>query len=196
MSNDNTAASLQSVDHSRGVLPRSDGLAIAEGVILLCGLALLNHTGLMPFDVFPVHPYLFAVILLSAQYGLYGGLLSAFGAIALVHGGGMPVRAIDMSYAQYFQLAWADSLSWVLAALMVGLVTTRRSRALKAQASKLQSATVAQSIIAAQYQVLAQRTHELERSLAGRREPVEAMAPVQSNSAQGPRSARLVQTAG
>lgn len=147
---------------------RSNGLALAEGIALLGAGALLDYTGLLPFAHWPVHPFLFVVVLLSAQYGLQGGILSALGAIALSHLHGWPVRPIDMSYADYFRLAWADSLSWVLAALTVGIVTSRRARVLQEQTAKLRKATLAESLIVAQYQVLAQRTHQLERSLAGR----------------------------
>lgn len=170
MSNDNTAIPGSSSDpaltHS---LPhRSNALAIAEGALLIGGLAALDYFGLLPFSMWPVHPYLFVVILLSAQYGIQGGILSALAAIALSHLGGLPVRPIDMSYADYFRVTWANSLSWVLGALTVGLVTSHRSRALQDQAVKLRKAIMAESLIAAQYQVLAQRTHDLERSLAGR----------------------------
>ena len=154
---------------SSGFLPhRSNGLALAEGFLLLGGLALLNYTGLVPFAMWPVHPFLFAVILLSAQYGIQGGILAAVGAIALSHVDGWPARPIDMTYAQYFRIAWADSLSWVLAALTVGVVTSNRGRVLQEQTAKLRKATMAENLIAAQYQVLAQRTHKLERRLAGR----------------------------
>lgn len=147
---------------------RSNELAFAEGIALLGAGALLDYTGLLPFALLPVHPFLFVVILLSAQYGLQGGILAALGAIALSHLHGWPARPIDMSYAEYFRMAWADSLSWVLAALTVGIVTSRRARVLQEQTSRLRKATLAENLIAAQYQVLAQRTHQLERSLAGR----------------------------
>lgn len=154
---------------SSGFLPhRSNGLAIAEGVLLLGGMALLDYAGLLPFTMWPVHPFLFAVILLSAQYGIQGGILAALGAIALSHVDGWPIRPIDMTYAEYFRIAWADSLSWVVAALTVGVVSSHRGRVLQEQTTKLRKATLAENLIAAQYQVLAQRTHKLERSLAGR----------------------------
>lgn len=149
-------------------LPRSNGLALLEGILILGSLALLDNRGLVPFSVWPVHPFLFAVILLSAQYGIQGGIMAALGATALSHLDGWPARPIDMAYAEYFRIAWADSLSWVMAGLMVGIVTSHRGRILRERTIKLQRATMAESLIAAQYQVLAQRTHNLERSLAGR----------------------------
>lgn len=152
-----------------GLLPyRSNALALAEGVLLLGCLALLHHAGLVPFTLWPVHPFLFVVLLLSAQYGIQGGMLGALGAIALSHIDGWPARPIDMAYADYFRMAWADSLSWVLAALTVGVVTSHRDRVLQEQTAKLARATLAESLLATQYEVLAQRTHRLERSLAGR----------------------------
>jgi hypothetical protein len=153
---------------------RSTGLALAEGIAMLGLLALLDYSRVLPFSIWPVHPFMFAVILLSAQYGIQGGLMAALGATVLSHLDGWPDRPIDMAYAEYFLTAWADSLSWVLAALTVGILTSYRARMLREQTIKLQKATLAQNLIAAQYQVLAQRTHRLERSLAGRTTEVSA----------------------
>ena len=147
---------------------RSNVLAFAEGILLLGGVALIEHSGLMSFASWPVHPFLFIAILLSAQYGVLGGVLAAMGATAISYFNGLPARPFDMSHAEYFRLTWADPLSWVLAALMVGIVTSRRSTMLEEQGEQLRKALRAESLIAAQYQVLAQRTHKLERSLAGR----------------------------
>lgn len=147
---------------------RSNALAFAEGILLLGGVALIQYSGLMSFASWPVHPYLFIAVLLSAQYGVLGGVLAALGATAISYMNGLPTRPFDMSHAEYFRMTWADPLSWVLAALMVGIVTSQRSRKLEEQGEQLRKAVRAESLIAAQYQVLAQRTHKLERSLAGR----------------------------
>jgi hypothetical protein len=163
---------------------RSNVLALLEGALILGTLALLDNRGVVPFSIWPVHPFMFAVILLSAQYGIQGGILAALGATALSHLDGWPIRPIDLAYADYFRIAWADSLSWVLAALMVGIVTSHRGRILRERTLKLQRATMAESLIAAQYQVLAQRTHNLERSLAGR-----ATAPAPEPAASPARQA-------
>lgn len=173
---------------------RSNGLAIAEGVLLLGGLAALHYFDLLPFSTWPVHPCLFVVMLLSAQYGVQGGVLAALGAITISHLDGWPVRPMDMTYAEYFQAAWAEPLAWVMAALMVGLVTSHRNRLLQEQAVRLHKAALAESLIAEQYQVLAQRTHDLERSLAGRAVTPEAgpekEAPQDSKSPRRRQSAR------
>jgi hypothetical protein len=147
---------------------RSNVLAFVEGILLLGGVALIQHSGLMSFDSWPVHPFLFISVLLSAQYGVLGGVLAAMGATAISYFNGLPMRPFDMSHAEYFRLTWADPLSWALAALMVGVVTSRRGRMLEEQGEQLRKALRAETLIAAQYQVLANRTHKLERSLAGR----------------------------
>lgn len=147
---------------------RSNALALAEGVLLLGAVAFIERSGLMSFTSWPAHPYLFIAILLSAQYGVLGGVLAAMGATAISYVNGLPVRPFDMSHAEYFRLTWADPLSWVVAALMVGIVTSHRGRLLEDQSEQLRKARIAESLIAAQYQVLAQRTHKLERTLAGR----------------------------
>ena len=188
MTNDNSALPAAFSDPvQNGLLQhRSNALAFAEGALLLGGFALLNFTGLLPFTSWPVHPFLFVVILLSAQYGVQGGIIAAFAAAALSYLGTSPARPIDMSYAEYFRLAWADSLSWVLAALMVGVVSSHRGRVLQEQSAKLRKATQAESLIAAQYQVLAQRTHLLERSLAGRADVSDKEIRAQAPASRGP----------
>lgn len=185
MSNENPVISGGFADPDADVFSssRSNVLAFAEGLLLLGGVAVLEHSGLMSFAAWPVHPFLFVVILLSAQYGVLGGVLAAMGATALSYFNGWPLRPFDMSHAEYFLLTWADPLSWVLAALMVGIVTSRRGRMLEEQSARLRKAIMAESLIVAQYQVLAQRTHKLERSLAGRADmPAPGSAPAPSSA--------------
>jgi hypothetical protein len=62
---------------------------------------------------------------------------------------------------------WAHPLSWVAAGLIVGIITSSRSRALKIQFEQLQKAELARKMIASQYEVLAHRTKRLEQTLAG-----------------------------
>lgn len=183
MSNDNPIAPPTFYSPiSASILPtRSNTLAFAEGALILGGFAILNYSGVLPFGSLPVHPFLFVVILLSAQYGIQGGILAALGAIALFHIDGWPARPIEMSYADYFRMAWADPLAWVLAALTVGIVTSHRGRTLQELTVKLTKATTAERLIADQYQLLAKRTHQLERSLAGRADgPVANVTPLVS----------------
>lgn len=170
MSNENPVISDHFADPEADIFSssRSNILAIAEGLLLLGSVAMLEQAGLVSFAAWPVHPYFFVVILLSAQYGVLGGVLTAMGATALSYFSGWPARPFDMSHADYFLLTWADPLSWVLAALMVGIVTSYRGRMLSEQSERLRKAIKAESLIVAQYQILAQRTHKLERSLAGR----------------------------
>lgn len=158
---------------------RSNTLALAEGAVLLIGLTLLDYLGIITFSAWPVHPFLFAVVLLSAQYGIYGGILAAVAAIGLSHIDGWPVRPIDMAYSHYFGLVWADGLSWILAGLMVGAVTSHRTRAMQEQALRLRKATLAEGLIATQYEVLAKRTHQLERQLASRTETAPAWPAIE-----------------
>lgn len=169
MSNDNSLATTDLPEAESSALPmRSNRLAFIEGGVLIFGLSFLEQVGLFSFAGWPVHPFLFVVMLLGAQYGLAGGVLAAFAATAVYHMTGSPVRPFDMSSAAYFWVAWGQPLSWVFAALTVGLVTSHRTRLLAEQAARLQKAVRAERLIAAQYHVLAERTHQLERSLAGR----------------------------
>lgn len=88
---------------------RSNGLALAEGAVLLVGLSLLDYAGVMSFADWPVHPFLFAVVLLSALYGIVGGILAALAAIGPSYIDGWPARPLDMSYAAYFGYVWSDA---------------------------------------------------------------------------------------
>lgn len=171
---------------------RSTGLALVEGAVLLVGLTLLDYVGAIPFTDWPVHPFLFAVVLLSAQYGIHGGILAALGAIGLSHIDGWPPRPIDMSYAAYFGYVWADALSWMLAGLMVGAVTSNRARVIQEQAAKLRKAVLAESLIATQYEVLAQRTHQLERQLASQADTGQAQVPDVAVARPKPKAHKLV----
>lgn len=146
---------------------RSNLLALGEGVLLLGGLTVLDYNGIIDMGAAPVHPFLFVVMLMSAQYGVYGGILSAIGAVLFDHVEGWPVRPIGQEYADFFVSAWGQPLSWLVAGLLVGVVTSRHRKALTEQATLLDAAQTAESLIAAQYQVLAERNRKLERGLAG-----------------------------
>ena len=63
MSNDNSPGPVTFSDPaSSGMhLHRSNGLAFAEGASLLGVVAVLDYTGLLSFELVPVHPYLFVV---------------------------------------------------------------------------------------------------------------------------------------
>lgn len=195
MSNDNTfiAGSFRDPTVSGFSSSRSNILALVEGIVLLGGVAYLQHSGLMSFANWPVHPFMFIAILLSAQYGVLGGILAAMGATALTYFNGLPIRPFGMSQEAYFLVTWADPLSWAVAALMVGIVTSHRTRKLEEQGERLRKALIAEGLIAAQYQVLAQRTHKLERSLAGRPDVTIATSAsvVEAGGNRGKSSSRL-----
>lgn len=151
---------------------RSNLLALGEGVILLGGLAILDYNGVIDMSASPVHPFLFVIMLMSAQYGVYGGIFSAIGAVLFDHIDGWPIRPVGQAYADFFLTAWALPLSWLVAGLLVGIVTSRHRKALAEQATMLEAAQTAEKLISSQYQVLAERNRKLERGLAGLSEPV------------------------
>lgn len=170
MTNDNTTSPVTFARQpAEAHLPvRSNVLAATEGLLLIGGVTLLDHFGIAPFDMWPIHPLLLVVILLSAQYGIQGGVLASMSAITITHFDGAPARPLDSTYADYFLFVWGDALSFLIVAFTVGVVTSHRGRVLREQSQKLRRAVRAEQLITAQYEVLAKRTHMLERSLASR----------------------------
>lgn len=146
---------------------RSLPVAIAEGAILLGGLAILSHLQVPGFTGLPVSPFLFAVAILSAQYGALGGIAAAAVATLLSFSDGMPIRPVEQAYFDFALNVWSPSLTWLGVAVLVGLVADRNFRTLDEARSKLATATIERGLIAGQYEILAARTRRLERQLAG-----------------------------
>lgn len=156
-------------------LPKASGrslpVAVAEGAVLLGGVALLEHLQLLDFAQLPVHPFFFAVALLSAQYGALGGIASAAAATLLSFSDGVPVRPVGQDYFDFILGAWAPPLTWLAVAVLVGLIADRHFQVLDQTNSRLQAAGRERDLIVSQYEILAARTRRLERHHAGFSEP-------------------------
>ncbi len=150
---------------------RSLPVAVAEGAVLLGGVTLLEHLQFLDFAQLPVHPFFFAVALLSAQYGALGGIASAAAATLLSFSDGAPARPIGQDYFDFTLGAWAPPLTWLAVAVLVGLIADRHFQALDQTHSRLQAAGRERDLIASQYEILAARTRRLERRHAGFSEP-------------------------
>lgn len=146
-------------------IPAPQGSALVgflEGGALIIGLATLEATGFLQISALPVHPFLFVVLLLAAQYGIYGGVLSAIAsaatAIALLwnQGGLTAVEA---------QTIWPNILVWLAAGVAVGVLTSIKVRELNKTKTALLRATTSVRVISEHYEVLTERTHALERRL-------------------------------
>jgi hypothetical protein len=141
-------------------------VAIAEGLLLVGGVTLLERLG-VDFSAWPVHPYLFVIMLMGAQHGVYGGVFTAMMATAITIVGGLPPRPIDENYFDYTLGIWSNPLLWVCSGLLIGIITTRQQKALSKAKAALEQSLAAQALIENQYEVLAHRTRKLERRLAG-----------------------------
>jgi hypothetical protein len=146
---------------------RSTVLAIAEGIILFGGLTLANELGYIDLAALPVHPFLFVVMLMGAQYGTIGGIVAAVAAGTLAINGNSLVRPIDQAYFDFIAAVWVHPLIWLAGGLLVGVVADRHLATLNRMRHELDSAKTAQAVISSHYEIMAERTRKLERRLAG-----------------------------
>lgn len=73
---------------------------------------------------------------------------------------------------------------------MVGAVTSNQISVVQEQAARLRKVTLAENLIATQYEILAQRTHQLERELASHTNADQPHAPARS----GPKVYKVVRS--
>ena len=141
-------------------------VAAAETLVILASARLLQGLGI-DFHGLPINPYLACVILMSAQHGVFGGILSASLAIALTYAAGLPAPILGETYFDFIIGVWTEPLVWLTTALAVGVITTRRVQANMRTAGALERSLRAQTLIEEQYNVLASRARRLERRIAG-----------------------------
>ena len=142
-------------------------LIALEGLVLFGLPVLAERLTLVDFHAWPVHPYLYVTLLFAAEYGVAGALLSVSVGTAASWISGWPERPLDMGYQEFFMSLWAQPLSWLVAGLLVGIVTSGRARALRTQGELLDRSRTAERLIAGQHEVLAARVRKLEQGLAG-----------------------------
>lgn len=157
--------------------------AAAETLAILVAARLLQGLGI-DFHSLPINPYLACVILMAAQHGVFGGILSASLAIALTYAGGLPGLSLDQTYFDFIIGVWTEPLVWLTTGLGVGIITTRRLKANGQIGAALEQSLKAQALIEAQYNVLASRTRRLERRIAGLDGDEEAPTRQRSRSAR------------
>jgi glucose-6-phosphate-specific signal transduction histidine kinase len=149
-----------SEDHSRPML-------LVEALLLIGAPVLLQAFTTVDFSLWPVHPFLYVTILLAAQYGIEGATLAVVGGTLASWLVGWPERPLGVGREEFLMTVAAQPLSWLVAGLLVGIVTSSRTRALRNQREHLTRARNAERLIARQYEVMAERTRKLERGLAG-----------------------------
>src|SRR5690606_39208218 len=129
--------------------------------------ALLEWLNLVDFGQWPLHPFLYVTILLAAQYGIEGAVLAVLGGTLLSWLSGWPERPLGVGYQDFFMTLWLQPLTWLSAGLLVGIVTSSRTRLLREKTDQLARSRAAESLIASQFEFLAERNRKLERTLAG-----------------------------
>jgi hypothetical protein len=142
-------------------------LLLAEAAILLGAPTLFNWVASVDYVQWPAHPFLFVTILLAAQYGIEGAILAVLGGTLLSWFSGWPERPLDIGYQEFFIALWLQPLTWLAAGVIVGVVTSTRTRQLREKTDQLARSRIAERLISNQFEVLDRRNHKLERTLAG-----------------------------
>lgn len=145
---------------------RSPLVAATEALALVIGARLLQNL-VMGIDSLPISPYFVCVLLMAAQYGVFGGILTAVLATAFTYAGGVPAPDLGESYFDYVLGLWRQPLIWVGVGLPVGLIVSHRLRAIAELKTALERARRDNDLMEQQYSILAHRARKLERRVAG-----------------------------
>lgn len=141
-------------------------VAAGETLAIVSCARLLQHLAI-DFHSLPINPYLACVILMAAQHGIFGGILSAGLAIAFTYVGGLPMPVLGETYFDYLLGVWTEPVVWLTSGLAVGVITSRRLQAQTRTDAALDRSLHSQALIEQQYNVLATRARRLERRIAG-----------------------------
>ena len=141
-------------------------IAVTEAVALVIGARLLQNV-FVDIHSLPISPYFICVLLMAAQYGVFGGVLTAVLATACTYAGGVPSPDLGQSYFDYVLGVWNQPLIWVGIGLPVGLIVSHRLHAMAELRTALDRARRDNDLMERQYDILATRARKLERRLAG-----------------------------
>ncbi len=139
-----------------------------EAIALFGIIFAIERFELLDLSALPIHPIVLVIALLAAQYGALAGVLVTFAATLLTFAGGFQhVRVIGEGYFEYIGAVWAQPLSWLLMAVLVGMATDRIRRSLRNTNENLAAIARERDLIAHQYDALSARAKRLERRAAG-----------------------------
>jgi hypothetical protein len=133
---------------------------------IICLIISVVASGYIDFFKVCPHPFWIVVILISAQYGTYEGLLAAFVATVVYLLGPLPARDLLQEKALYFYDIAKTPLAWFVSALILGELRMRHIR----ERDRLREAAVRaeekQRRVAESYQALKKIKERLEVHVA------------------------------
>lgn len=144
--------------------------AVVEAVVLLVPVILLEW--LVPsfpdLTLWQPHPYWFAVLLLSLQYGVPSGLMAA--AIAIVGQVliGLPEPDIGENHFYYLVRVWTTPVLWLVAAILLGSFRTEQLRRNAELVERVDVLGAQRQSLFEQATSLRQRCDRLERRIVSR----------------------------
>jgi hypothetical protein len=153
-------------------------LALFFAVMLVLNFLFSDGTRYM--HVSP-HPFWFAVLLVSAQYGTNEGLVATLMATLALWLGNLPPQSIDQDMYHYVLFVAANPLLWAVSAVFLGELRNKHIRERTALQEDLASAHVREQTIAESYTRTKTLKENLEVRIAGQfRSTVEAYRAAKS----------------
>lgn len=116
-----------------------------------------------------LHPFWIAVLLMSIQYGVNEGLLTAGIATAFLLVGNLPPQTLSQDLYAYILAVISLPLMWFPTALILGSLRTRQIRERDGLATRLEQVRYENETLAQAHKRLSTITSELEKRLAGQR---------------------------
>jgi polysaccharide biosynthesis protein PelD len=120
----------------------------------------LNYFGIVP------NPYWILVILMSAQYGVYEGIMAAVVATLILLLGPIPARNVLQDRFDFFFFLAKTPMIWLVSATILGSIRSRHIQERDELRKKAQEAEEKQDVIATSYNALKNIKERLEVRLS------------------------------
>jgi len=114
-----------------------------------------------------MHPFWVIVLLISAQYGFFQGLIAAFLSILFLYVGNLPPIRQDEPFFQYDLRISFLPLLWILAAVVIGKITDNRISQQNHLREELHAAKRESGAITKAYENMKQKKDSFEVYIAG-----------------------------
>ena len=138
-------------------------LLVLFALLLLVEFALPGHASLAAINP---HPFWIPVLLLSAQYGVSGGLAAALTAIAVSSVVGWPAQAGIEDFYDYSRRIWREPIMWLAAAVVLGGLRSQQIARFEALRCQMVDAMTQRQDIATFFNSLKEHCEDIERQMA------------------------------
>jgi hypothetical protein len=143
------------------------GKFVLESLLLLGIIQfVLTRYGGVPTGAGMPHPFWIPVLLMSAQYGIMGGLFATLAASATMFLGGLPPQSATEDFYAYAAVVAAQPCAWFASALILGGLRTLHMHQHGELAGRLDRATRIGSAIADRLEQTIAENGRLERRIA------------------------------